>query len=439
MRGFDRTNVIDLPVRATVKEMEADEVVTAAVNAMLEKANAGASDTAAVSPIGPNQKPRMLQLTAWIAHAGAPNRNDRAFLEEDLREAVSNGLFQAPYFGMIDFNHDFQSYGVWFNAEYAYDAEAGQWGILAQGALFAWRYTELADKVLAMQVRQGYIDVSMSCMPGHYEPATTENGRSYLIVRNPVFFTTSLLDVDPADPMARGLGSENPEDSVEARTDALMRANLNSEANNSEEVLMDELIQRIEAALAEMTEERDEIVLLVRAATEELPAARAELAQTAEVTSALEAQVASLTEQTAALKATIAGAESERRTVEIALEAARQELDAAQVQIEELKSFKSEIEVAREAEAEAARREERMKQIPDAVMAALEDGERDEMIEMWMAQEDSAFAKTIKLFSIATAGRKSFVERSAEEGSLSPAADTNEGGVEFTLIRKYRK
>jgi hypothetical protein len=447
MNGFDTTKTIDLPVRATVKEMEATEMVTAAINDFIEKSGAGNGEqAAAVSPVGPNQKPRMLQLTAWIAHAGTPNLNDRAFVAEDLREAVERGLFQAPYFGMIDFNHDFESYGVWYSAEFAYDADAGQWGILAQGALFAWRYTELADKVLAMQARQGYIDVSMAAMAGYYEEARTPEGRHYMIVRKPVFFTTSLLDVDPADPKARALGSENPDESPEARTVELLRASLDGEENNSEEVLMDELMTRIEAALAEMNEEREEIVALIKAATEELPAARAELEAAAETVTALEARIAELEavnaalldEKAAAEKVTTEG-ELAARTVEVTLEAAKQELEAATARIAELEAFKAEIEERAAAEAAAAKREERMKQIPDAVMAALEEDEREEMIEMWMGQDDTAFTKTVKLFSIASAGRKSFVERSAEEGNLSTAADTNEGGIEFALIRKYRK
>jgi hypothetical protein len=118
---------------------------------------------AELSPMGDNGKPRTLKLTAWIAHAPKPNLNRDAFNEADLQKAVENGLFQAPYCGMVDYNHDFTAYGAWYSAKYAFDPVAGQQGILAEGFIYAWRYTELADLMLAMQQRQGHIDVSMAC------------------------------------------------------------------------------------------------------------------------------------------------------------------------------------------------------------------------------------------------------------------------------------
>lgn len=435
MPSFDTSKTIDLRLRATVVETEATELVTAAINDFLEKA----ADTAAVSPVGPNQKPRMLQLTAWIAHAGEPNLNDRAFTEEDLKEVVDAGLFKAPYFGMIDFNHDFTAYGAWYEASYAYDDEAGAWGILAHGALFAWRYTEIANTVLAMQARQGFIDVSMAAMPGWYEPKETAEGRPYLVVRKPVFFTTSLLDVDPADPKARALGSENPEDSATDRTEALTRAALDNEANHSEEVRMDELKAKIEAALAEITDEREQIVALVTAAMEELPAVRADLESANSENETLTARVAELEAEVASLTEAQATLATDSRTAELALEAARQELDAASEQITALEAFKASVEQAEAEVAEAAKRSARLEQIPEAVLAALENEERDEMIEMWMSQDDATFAKTIKLFSITSAGRMSFAERSARERGVNGQADANEGAPEFALIRKYRR
>lgn len=428
--------VFYLPVRATVKEMAADAKVTAAINNVIEKANRARAEEAAVSPVGPNHKPRMLQLTAWICHAGKPNLNDKAFLAEDLREAVEQGLFQAPYFGMIDFNHDFEAYGCWYDTEFAFDPEAQEWGIIAHGALFAWRYTELADKVLAMQARQGYVDVSMACMAESYEPAVTEDGRPYLIIRRPVFFTTSVLDVDPADVHARGVGSENPDESPEERTRKLTTASLNGDANNSEEGQMEELIKLIEAKFGEQMEELRPLV----EAAQKLPGLEDELASIKEEKAALEAKVAELESEKAALGQAKAEAENAKATAEVALDVARKELESAQAKIEELEAFKREIEEKEAAEAEEARRQARMTRIPEAVLAALENDEnKDALIEMWMSQSDEAFEATVKLFSVALNGRTSMVERSSREGKLSTAADTPEGGPEWAAIRRWKK
>jgi hypothetical protein len=45
-------------------------------------------------------------------------------------------------------------------------------------------------------------------MPSGIEIGTDADG-SYYVLRNPIFFTTSVLDVDPADTDARALGTED--------------------------------------------------------------------------------------------------------------------------------------------------------------------------------------------------------------------------------------
>src|SRR5258705_11251306 len=93
-----------------------------------------------------NGKPRMLFMNAWMAHEGR-NLNGDAFVNEELRQRVREGLFVPPFAGMIDLDHDFTARGFWYKAAYAFDEQANKWGILATGAVWAWRYPELADFV----------------------------------------------------------------------------------------------------------------------------------------------------------------------------------------------------------------------------------------------------------------------------------------------------
>ena len=82
-----------------------------------------------------NGKPKMLFINAWIVHEGR-NLNGDAFIAEELKERVNQGLFSPPFAGMIDLDHDFTARGFWYKAAYAFDQAANKWGIFATGAEF---------------------------------------------------------------------------------------------------------------------------------------------------------------------------------------------------------------------------------------------------------------------------------------------------------------
>jgi hypothetical protein len=116
---------------------------------------------------------------------------------------------------MIDDDHDFTARGYWYKTSFAFDDAAQKWGILATGAIWAWRYADLANRLTAEMQARGYIEVSMSVIPRHAElslayPGAT--GEKTKILHNPVFFTTSLLSGPPGDQYARGKVVENPSD-----------------------------------------------------------------------------------------------------------------------------------------------------------------------------------------------------------------------------------
>lgn len=177
----------------------------------LKQANKSIMDTAD-GPIDTNGKPRMLFITAWMAHEGR-NLNGDAFVKEELKRIVVDGLFAPPYAGMIDYDHDFTPRGYWYKTSFAYNDMSQKWGILAHGAVWAWRFPELADELLGRMKLEGKIDVSMSTLSDSSEVTSDYPGyvgQKTNILHNPVFFTTSLLSVPPGDPHAKGTVTNDP-------------------------------------------------------------------------------------------------------------------------------------------------------------------------------------------------------------------------------------
>lgn len=409
----------------------------------------------AAGPLDDTGRQRMLKVTAWIAHGGPANANGDAFLEKDLESAVEKNLFQAPYFGMMDFNHDFEAYGVWYDAKYGYDSNVGEFGILAEGAMFAWRYTDLADKMLAEQSREGTIKVSMAALPESIERREAAGGREEYVLRNPVFVATSLLDQDPADKAAHGLVTEGLEPH-ETRSDSLgfvttvgehhyeeeeedftatttyMNAALfdatpfgNSsntihwassgfKTSPSEENDMDynTLIAEIRSALGDEVEGLKELL----SAAEELPA----MMEAFELSDAL---VKEQTEEIEGLRTELEEHTSQVETLETALEAQVAQVEALQEEItaltEELNGYKKAEE---EAEAEALY-EQRVAALPAAFVSALEERDeesRERVMARILAMSDEEFAEEIDLLSRVTASttRETYVERSDRMGVL---------------------
>jgi hypothetical protein len=432
MQRFDPTKIAVLRASATVTEMDlTEDTLRQAINVAVARATTEQQALAAVGPIGPNDKPRMLQLSAWICHSGKPNQNGFAMLKEDLEEAVNAGLFQAPFFGMVDFNHDFTAYGVWYDAKFAFDETAQEWGILAHGVIWAWRFSGLADTLLAAQQRNGKIEVSITALYKNAEVKEREDksGR-YLLIRKPIIMTTSVLDVDPADAHARGRGSEDPAETNDDRAAELLRAKLASftaaaDDAPSEEAIMNELVTRIEALLGER---REDLKPLVEAATR--------LATVEQDLQTAQASLATATTERETLTASVESLTTEKATLETTLAAVREELAAATAELETLRAFKAEIETKAAEQARAERDAARQAEIPETVKAELE--KRDDkatVLQSWMDQDDATWTVTKATLALATpAGKPSRSDRSAAEGILSSVSDTSRGG-EFAIDR----
>lgn len=389
------------------------------VDDLIREAFRRALREASVSPVGANGKPRMLKLTAWIAHAGKANRNRDAFLEEDLKAAVEERLFAAPYFGMVDYNHDFNLYGVWYQTKFAYDPSAEAYGIVAEGAIFAWRFEELADKMLAMQARQGFIDVSMACLPGSVEFAEDDLG-TYAILRNPVFFTTSVLDVDPADPKARALGTEDTDELPgEREVDLLTLSSATDlEPVGSNDPKMEDTmdLEKIVAALREVVAEDNQARMepLVEAA-QRLPVVEGELEDT-------KAALATATEASAALQASVEELTTARDEAVLAANTAKAELEAQTEELEALRQYKAEVEAQEAAARRDAIREARLAELSEAARAefdALEEEVRERLLTRW---EDDAEWQVARVALVSAAKRNKYEQASDKEGRLAPGA-----------------
>jgi hypothetical protein len=393
---------------------------------------------AELSPMGDNGKPRTLKLTAWIAHAPKPNLNRDAFTEADLQTAVENGLFQAPYCGMVDYNHDFTAYGAWYSAKYQFDSVAGQNGILAEGFIFAWRYEELANSMLAMQQRQGHIDVSMACMPTGIEFGTDAEG-NYYVLRNPVFFTTSVLDVDPADPDARALGSEDITQSPSDREAELLSLATKLAAEHdltidTEDIMkIEELLEAFRKVVSE--ENQAQFAPLVEAFTK-LPIVEAEVVRLTKeletkdvgVQTAFDAKVAELE----ALTAKVTELEAKLTEASVASDAMKVALETANAELETLKAFKAEIDAKEVEAARVAKRTARLAELSEdaqKVLATRDEATREALYGRWEAMEQAEWEVVRDSLNIAKIEKTGHYEgKSLLEGSLASGGTNDKKG-----------
>lgn len=433
--GLELKNVRHLPVMAQVEILDAD--TTQSLLATL----AGDAQEAA-GPITDTGLPRMLKITAWIAHSGPANRNGDAFLGEDLQEVVGNDLFAPPYLGMVDFNHDFNPYGAWYSARYEYDPKAGEFGIVAEGTIFAWRFTEMADKVLAEQSRNGSVAVSMACIPQGLEYRQGDDGRDETVLRKPVFLATSILDVLPADPHGRGVGSEREDSTQEDRYRDLNMALLTTDqitfvkwdtsqaftaSGNSQENTMDtdKIIEQVTEA---MGEKAGEFVA-------ELKEAVADAARVP----ALEATIADLTAQLEAVSTKVADAEANVEAKDAELEAANTALEAKLQELSEvtemLETFEA-LEEAREEAEEATRvaelKTERLDALGNTYITIL-DTKSEEIKEKVIAHivemSEEEFEAHKSLYGASSNdSNASYGDRSRAEGTLVTPAGTAGSG-----------
>lgn len=441
--GFTPELARFLPVEATVESFDSS-VETKLLNTFTEQ---GIKEAA--GPVE-NGRPRMLKMTAWMAHGGPANRNGDAFLEEDLQKIALDGLFAPPYLGIMDFNHDFNPYGVWYSAEYKYNQAAGQYGLLAEGALFAWRFPELADKILAEQTRKGFVDVSMAAMPEWIEEREGADGRRESVLRKPVFVAVSILDVAPGDPNARGFGSESEDSTRADRETELNKALLSihaaggeafkiwhnlvaaklegaSQTISQEETQMDEkIIEQLTAALQESLGEQ------ARGLLDELKSAVADAAKVP----GLEATIAQLETTVAELTASLAASEEAKDTaatevesLQTALQAKNEELSSLSEAFNALKAEHDKLTESVEAEAKTALREARLAKLPEGYRKALEgrsEESRERIIARYTEMSDEEFTEELEVISVTS--RQSFADRSAAEGGLSTFAGAPASG-----------
>lgn len=201
-----------------------------------------------------NGRPRMLFITAWMAHEGR-NLNGDAFVGKELEARVNAGLFDPPFAGMIDLDHDFTARGFWYKTSFAFDEKANKWGIIATGAVWAWRYPELADSVMKQMRDQGYINVSMSAIPEVRETVLNypgNLGEVTKVLHNPVFFTSAILTVPPGDPDAKGVAVANaiPTDS---------KADQITEISNEEKHMDEKELEALKTTNAQLQQDMDAI------------------------------------------------------------------------------------------------------------------------------------------------------------------------------------
>ena len=421
--GFDPKNARILPLQVKVEPYD-----DGGETALATLASAGIEEAAA--PITDSGKPRMLKLTAWMAHGGPANRNKDAFLDEDLQEVAENGLFAPPYLGMVDFNHDFFPYGAWYSARYEFDPKANQYGLLAEGTLFAWRFTEMADKLLAEQSRNGFVPVSMACIAQWIEPREGADGSTESVLRKPVFLAVSVLDVPPADPNARSVGTEDEASTPAERLQELNKALLSPEAFDVKDWMRAAQTRIGKVTKKTPQEEQMDLDQIIAKLTEALDGKASEVV---EAVKAAVADTTALNARVAELEATNAELEASKKVAEDALVQAQTDLEGARTALEAKTAELTELTVAHEAiqtelntlkaEAETKRietiREERLQQLPEIYIKVLDNREetaREKAITRLVEMSDEEFEQELELL---TAGSStSYSSRSAREGII---------------------
>ncbi len=401
-----------------------------------------ALEQAATGPIGANNRPRMLKITAFIVHGGnVPNLNGDAFLDEDLEAAVTAGLFQTPYLGMIDFNHDFSAYGVWYSAKYAFDPVANLNGILAEGTLFAWRYTELADKVLAMQTRNGHVAVSAAWLPAFTEQGKTAEGRTFFTNRKPVIFATSLLDVDPADPAGRGFGSEDPEHTAEEREillklSALLYAEpdliVNTPILTEVAMTVPELVNEFRKVVAE--ENKDQFDKIVELALK-LPEVQSALDEAVKASEKANTDLVAATSKISDLEVLVDTAKTAKEGVEAKLA----ELEAEVTVLREFKATADKAASDAVLEAKKVARLAQLGQAAASVLEAQDEAVRDKLVARWTTLEDDEW--NVILASLNAAEPKGQYEAASEkEGALATGTGKEHEGKDAVdkFLRKSK-
>lgn len=353
--------------------------------------------TAALDPVV-SGRPRMLHITAIIVHEGVNHNND-GFYAQDLQTIVSERkLFKDGYGGMIDINHDLMPVGYWYDAEYITDPVTHTSGILAKGAIWAWRFPEIADKILAYQHRDGKVAVSMTCLckDEDIKYETTLDGNWIQWVKDPVFVaTTILLDQTPGDPNARGVADEDPIQITETeRRSILFRAAANNDNSNiMEETMLDEFKPLLEEKLGDNANSViDAINKAMSSLEERLDTRNTEI-------EALMAAKSELSEQNSTLQTQV----EEQKLVIEELTAKKAELEGTTAT---LTAKVEEFEAAEAAAAFEKKKEARLAELSESVIERLnakEQSVRDAIVERWASQTEDEWEITKAEHALAAA------------------------------------
>lgn len=334
-----------------------------------------------------NGKPRMLFINAWIVHEGR-NLNGDAFVSEELKERVNQGLFSPPFAGMIDLDHDFTARGFWYKANYAFDEKANKWGILATGAIWAWRYKDLASFMLQEMAEDGFVTVSMSAIAEMVEPTFTYagfEGQKTMIRHNPVFFTSAVLTVPPGDPDAKGTVTTASEDT----------------SKEADKASSSDLTSRAIEDFSEITISNQESKM----DNKELEALKATNAQ--------------LQQEIADLKVKLTEAEVNLKAVSDIRTTVEQELETVKSDLKVFKDKEAAEAEKNKAEAEKKKFESRLAEVPDVVRENLEKHPNKELVlAKWKDAPDGDWDIIKQGFALSHQAAPTYLTRSKEEGKL---------------------
>lgn len=392
-----RNIIVDAEV-SSVEEEDQYKSITASFLESVDQTQVTANDamlelykdlkTAAPEPVV-DGRPRMLHISAVIVHEGV-NRNGDGFYADDLKKVVNEKrLFKEGYGGMIDINHDYMPVGYWYDAEYITDPATNTAAILAKGAIWAWRFPEVADKILADQHRDGKINVSMSCMSKANEIQfdRAEDGSWIQWNRNPVFIaTTVLFDQSPGDPGARGVADEDPVQITDTERKSILfkAAAQNDNSNIMEENMLEEFKPLLEDKLGDSSKAVIDAITASISSLEEKLDARANEVET------LETEKSELSEQNATLQTTV---EEQKISLE-ELSSNKEELEGV---VAELTAKVEEFEAAEAAAAFERKKESRLADLSDSVkerLMAREESVREAILDRWANQTDEEWEVT---------------------------------------------
>lgn len=368
-------------------------------------------------------KPRMLHASAFIAHEGFNNNRD-GFISEELKAIVeNNNLFKAPYAGILDYHHDLNPIGYWYDAQYVFDPEASKYGILAQGAIWAWRFREISDRLLAEQSREGKVNVSMACLSKNIEPVDTPEGRKS-ILHNPVFVAASMLtEAPPADFYGRSVVEDESQNTgPDGRSKLVTRvATVTPNNKNMEVNLMEkeDLVNLLNQALGKSD---DAVITKVTDFIE---------AKIAEVKDELGEKDTALTEantKIATLESTIEDLTNASEEKDVAFSSLKSESASLEAKVAELEE---ELNTYRETEA-ARKLEEtknaRLAQVSDSVRATLDemdDEKKVSIITRWASLTDEEWSARIEELNLAAHNKQEETPRNGVLPNVTPAQKTN--------------